>query len=503
MDSILPYLLTQASNVVDVAAALHIFYDEIPQYRADIGDVLGLLKQIGDLLYAVEGAIATSPNARTSPTLAMDLNIFTRGQYYTLVAFRKMMRDSRPTAFGRPSYAAAWNLMSLKMRDEGCAVHSRLRMYITFLSNIIEAIRRIINIAEMADIRVRLTGLLHAQTPISGPYRIFGTPLINHQVPPPPPHPAHGMPGAFPGDFPSPISPISTTSGPSVGDEFFPMMSNSPRPTTPFAAPAPHSRHWATKIFEAQPPRSVFRVRGPRTKCLGRDDATASENLRHNRYQEVARVPFSNGALLVRLYLRDADQRAKVLVTGSDQQRFDMLCSMPITGLKCVRKRSYVELHRINREYLRPELWASLSFSTSEAMKSQDSSVVAHGLDDYISPLDYESVEFTGMITSRTFLHVLRIYRDLSTNSVRLEASPLRGKFAGKPIWTAFVTQFIGSRTWMELHGNVVKLLDLRPYMFCDGYELPRSQSGRYILTFTETRDARSFYETFHGIRTS
>jgi hypothetical protein len=54
------------------------------------------------------------------------------------------------------------------------------------------------------------------------------------------------------------------------------------------------------------------------------------------------------------------------------------------------------------------------------------------------------------------------------------------------PIWTAFVTQFIGQKNWMKRVGRAtIQFRELRPYVFHPGYTLPRGPSGRYQLTFT------------------
>lgn len=54
------------------------------------------------------------------------------------------------------------------------------------------------------------------------------------------------------------------------------------------------------------------------------------------------------------------------------------------------------------------------------------------------------------------------------------------------PIWTAFVTQYIGRGNWMKRVGScTVQFRELHPYMFTDGYKLPKGPTGRYQLTFT------------------
>jgi hypothetical protein len=87
------------------------------------------------------------------------------------------------------------------------------------------------------------------------------------------------------------------------------------------------------------------------------------------------------------------------------------------------------------------------------------------------------------------------------------------------PIWTAFVTQYIGSKSWMRRVGSsTVQMRELHPYVFCEGYKPPKGASGRFELTFTNSEgmsasnppglnaddllDARDFMTVFPAIKT-
>ena len=113
-----------------------------------------------------------------------------------------------------------------------------------------------------------------------------------------------------------------------------------------------------------------------------------------------------------------------------------------------------------------------------------------------------EKIEFSCEISETPFLHHLRVYRDTDSGVVLFEATPRRGPLKSVPIWTAFVTQFVGDRSWMKKVGSTtVAFRHLHPYVFCEGYKLPKSSTGRYQLKFSASEDARNFIETFHGIR--
>jgi hypothetical protein len=93
--------------------------------------------------------------------------------------------------------------------------------------------------------------------------------------------------------------------------------------------------------------------------------------------------------------------------------------------------------------------------------------------------------EITGVADKR-YLHALRIYIDHDSGCVRFEATPRRGALKTVTIWTAFVTQYIGHRGWMSRVGSsTIQFGELHPYVFCDGYRVPKGSTGKYQLTFT------------------
>lgn len=95
-------------------------------------------------------------------------------------------------------------------------------------------------------------------------------------------------------------------------------------------------------------------------------------------------------------------------------------------------------------------------------------------------------------ITDGRYLHALRIYRDKDSGCVRFEVTARRGPLRTIPIWTAFVTKYIGHRSWMKREGpSTIQFGELHPYVFCDGYRVTRGASGRYQLTFTTPEGKR------------
>jgi hypothetical protein len=83
-------------------------------------------------------------------------------------------------------------------------------------------------------------------------------------------------------------------------------------------------------------------------------------------------------------------------------------------------------------------------------------------------------------------VHAFRVYLDDDSGCVRFEATARRGPRKNIPIWTAFVTRYVGRHDWMRRVGTyTVQFRELRPYVFCDGYKVPKGATGKYELKFS------------------
>lgn len=132
-----------------------------------------------------------------------------------------------------------------------------------------------------------------------------------------------------------------------------------------------------------------------------------------------------------------------------------------------------------------------LFYSTFVAMKHQDQRQVPHGnLLDYLE-LSGEGGEhevFGGEIKDGELRHALRLFKDRSSGVVRLEASALRGPMKDVPLWTAFITRYVGDPDWVcNERGGLVSLAAVRPppYILHAGYQPPRRGTDEYLLHFT------------------
>jgi hypothetical protein len=90
-------------------------------------------------------------------------------------------------------------------------------------------------------------------------------------------------------------------------------------------------------------------------------------------------------------------------------------------------------------------------------------------------------------ITDTKYLHAFRVFRDEASGCVRFEATARRGPRKSIPIWTAFVTQYIGHKSWMKKVGPAtIQFRELHPYIFNEVYRLPKGPTNKYQLTFSK-----------------
>ena len=103
-----------------------------------------------------------------------------------------------------------------------------------------------------------------------------------------------------------------------------------------------------------------------------------------------------------------------------------------------------------------------------------------------------ETVRLTTMVRDGAMLHRLQILEDRMSGVVRLEASASRGPLQDVPIWTAFVTMYVGNPKWAKLDddGFRVQLVTVQPpaYVFCSDYEVPLHEDGGMLLRFISQR---------------
>lgn len=211
----------------------------------------------------------------------------------------------------------------------------------------------------------------------------------------------------------------------------------------------------------------------------------------------------------MRMYLRAEDSRARILCKTLSSSGGSIYRCLPLNTLEIHRSDSSLQLCRRNRSGPELELWANLKFTTMErmvlffctflALRSQDSGKPIRQIQDH--ELVGEKEIFGGKIVDDHYLHALRVFRDRNSKAVRLQASAMTGELARTPIWTAFITHHIVSRSWLCRAGpKLVYLRDLRRVSFTSEYTPQTTARGEHVLSFTSERDAIGFMETIRDL---
>ncbi|KAF2133226.1 hypothetical protein P153DRAFT_372890 [Dothidotthia symphoricarpi CBS 119687] len=543
-------LLEYAKEAEDTASGLHVFLGEIPQFRKDITGYIAELFAISNALHVLHEALEPAHYGRYSGRILKDLEVCLPSLGHTLDDVRDMFskkngsRHAAPGAFpGTPPYTLIWQDALADMKAQGISFPVRLELFRTYLQGMEDALKGEEDEEEILQIRARLSKLLKNQEPLDSYFSRLSTNghSGSHAKTPKPASPKVSRPNIerystypayshIPPPAPAPPPPqfsqlgIAPTWGGVIGDIPFvpPPVPEIPQSPT-YSTASSHSfsthstdsgeavAHWSMKIFDGRHSSTPFHTLGDATVCLGRDEPRVIEMLDDDRFERVLELPFEATNVWVRLYWRSDDSRARILFLTMDPTGRRMRYCFPLTGLKVIRSESCLQLCRVNRKDGQLDLWARLRFTLYErmvlfyctvvAMKRQDQSGIADGLEDFFTP--GERIEFSGEITDSRYLHAFRIYRDEDSGCVRFEATPRRGPLKTIPIWTAFVTQHIRNGHWMKRVGNAtIQFRDLHPYVFCEGYKVPKGSTGRYQLTFTTPEDARNFVERFHRIKT-
>jgi hypothetical protein len=105
---------------------------------------------------------------------------------------------------------------------------------------------------------------------------------------------------------------------------------------------------------------------------------------------------------------------------------------------------------------------------------------------------------FASETTDGRYLHAFRVYYDTDSGCVRFEATARRGPLNTIPIWTAFVTPYVGRGDWMKRVGpDTIQFEKLHPYVFSDSYRLPKGSTGKYRLSFTSSEGILSSFSLY------
>ncbi|PYH77270.1 hypothetical protein BO82DRAFT_424378 [Aspergillus uvarum CBS 121591] len=524
-------LRTSADNAEDVAAGFRLFRDPLPEHSTEITSLIADLYAISTSLKNLEDLTRNRNYRRNLHAVQPDLELVRASLKYTLedvVDFFGDLEARRGSS--REVYKRTWVDLCTFFREESQdSLSTRLAKYKAFLSDL-EALMKG-NAPDdrlMSALRRNLKGLLVQQESqvashlgslsLSSPSSSSsssssntsgepGSPVSDRR-----PRTRRSYERARPSHL-GPQSPTSASSGtfsdipPSAPDA-----PGSPSTTTATSQSTDSSvlgEHWARRVFLDDHTQTPIPYVGESSKCLGEPKSNPKAWLDGEGFEELLQLAFNSETdLRVCFYLRDEDHRARIVCKARRSARSNEYFILPLNMLEIVRVGSCLQLCRRRRGGSELVLWANLKFSTIEqmviffctflALRSQDSGrpVTVESIRDY--ELAQEEELFGGQIVDDDFLHALRVYRDEVSGAVRLQASVHKGELKRSPVWTAFITDHIGTRGWIRRpEPKVVVLKEIRRSIFTfPDYTPPQTTRGEHVLKFTHRSDAQGFYET-------
>ncbi|KAI6798731.1 hypothetical protein KC361_g3226 [Hortaea werneckii] len=477
-------LVRLAYSAEDVATRLRNFRNGLTGQDARITASISKLFAISSLLQQLDEAQNDRDQGPSFYRIRDDVSIIIPSLERTLQDSLEMVARSQ----NRPS-EVAWDDMQFQMsQEEGLGLHERLALYHDFL--------RAQSSILAAPSTPRVPGIRAPARPVRSPSSPSEySDQWDYSVRPPPLAPE------------VPISPTFTSISSQSLDSSQTSYSSDPYYYLPTVA-----IHWSSEIFDGRHPETSFRdsyYLRERSTCFGNPDPDALRNLTEDGFVRAFQLPFEGNQLRVRLYWRPVDSRARILIMTKGRFGEDLCFCMPIVNLKVIRNLSSLQLCRARRDGTY-DMWARLNFETYErmvvfyntfvAMKHQDSREIPHEnlLDHLELRCDGGEYEiFGGAIKHGELRHALRLFKDRSSGVVRLEASALRGPMRDVPLWTAFVTRYVGDPDWALYEpGGLVSLAAVRPrlYVFLSGYGPPHRGRDEYLLDFVTSEGKKLLF---------
>ncbi|KAJ5158606.1 uncharacterized protein N7500_008257 [Penicillium coprophilum] len=303
-----------------------------------------------------------------------------------------------------------------------------------------------------------------------------------------------------------PMSPSSGTSSefpPSV-----PEIPTSPHTSTTSRSSAPDviKEHWAKETFGSNSTSTPLPSVRERSYCRGEPQLGIKQWIKDEGFEELLQLSLNDESdMRVSFYLRRLDHRVRILCREPHRTRPSDYYCLPLNLLEILRDGSCLRLCR-RKHGTQLILWTQLKFTTLEdmvlfhntflALRSQDAGHVIGEIIDH--ELDHEDEIYAATITDDDYVHALRVYKDLVTGAVRLQASVYLGEMKHTPVWTAFVTHNLGKRSWLKSYDSrTVIVRDIKPVVFIsmDDYTSPQTPQGHHVLEFERSSDARMFLE--------
>ncbi|KAJ5888010.1 hypothetical protein N7495_008051 [Penicillium taxi] len=527
-------LRASVEQVEDVAAGFNTFRAPLPEYKTEITGLISDLYAISASLTSLDDLSKESSLRRNWPLIHSDLELVLSSLRYTikdiLVYFNNLNGRTAPE-----EYRTAWVLMSRFFWDEARprqSLSARLATYKTVLRDLRDILqKKTHHNPDLAIYRENLRNLDAVQEKRLAP-RFSRTPLGRNpssgdRYGPEPVSPVDDRPRRRrsyerprPKHQTSPLSPLSPSSGgfsdvPPVAPEApSSPLTESTSATTTTTTQSTHEAieyHWIKEIFtRPQPDPLELATVSEKAACFGDPHPGIKQWLQEQGFEQLLQLEFNDEAnLTVYFYLRERDHRVRIVLKFPRRGRSSEYFCLPLNMLEVVRDRNgcILRLCRRRRSGTELVLWASLKFATIEnqvsffssflALRSQDAGHPVEDIRDY--ELEGEEELYGGLILDDDYTHALRVYQDNGTGAVRMQASIYKGEMERTPVWTAFITQYLGTRGWLkEYDSRTVLVRTLKPIILMspDYYNPPLTNRGEWILKFKTRSDADSFLET-------
>ncbi|KAH7045863.1 hypothetical protein B0J12DRAFT_143357 [Macrophomina phaseolina] len=509
-------LLDLSKEAEDVASGLQIFVDTVPGYDRDFLAHISALFAISAELRRLDELISQRSHRRAAAKVTYELDLLCSSMEMTLDAVNSDLFSVR----GQASPRRAYEHLCMHFGREGRSFSGRLVAYQDLAVGLCDIVQGDGMIEDLDEVAAVVKGLKARQLTLDtdkyrSPQAQPRIPSIRPSLRPNPPY-VPQSPNTSSDDWDSdemfaypptaPQAPLSPAFSNSSFETYYSI------PTSPsLDSNASYSPiHWANKIFDGMHAMTPFRGNlGQPTRCLGRDIPDAVNRLCAEGFLKVVEQPFDAADAFVRLYWRPSDHRARILFLTKDRLGRRYRHCIPLTLLNIRRVGTCLQLSRGNQYDGRLDLWANLRFTfyermvlffcTAVALKRQDAVDSPLQVEDYFQ--NGEDTEFAAEIEDDRYLHAFRVFKDTNTGAVRFEATARRGPMQKTPIWTAFVTQYIGLKGWMRRVGpKIISLSALHPYVFCDNYLPPKGRDGHFELRFKLRQDCEDFLAIFPTI---
>ncbi|KAI9734505.1 MAG: hypothetical protein M1834_002105 [Cirrosporium novae-zelandiae] len=502
--------LAEAENAQDCGSGFGVFLSRLPDQAAELTALIAEFFAISSALRKLDDLIQRSRIGQSR--IQEDIRLVIPSLSYTLKDVTDYFADLNAGAsfitVGR--YRQIWQEISKSVREESDnTLCQRLRKYRVFIDELCFVVRgEPVNQRFLIDTRATIRAWLNRQE-----YHQPIEPLALDTRPPPADavrrQQSYERQRPQPQPLPrSPQSPYSPHSPPPINLNF-----NYVPPFVPDAPGSPtfsntsdnwssssisgNSDHWVTTIFRDNRSSTPLPREALTSACYDNYAPGVVARLNEEGWVHILQISFAGGGLDMRLYYNYSDRRTRIVcrMTRPSGQR-----------VFYYRTASSLTLHRGGGSMLQlclrsdRSLWANLVFSTYELMVLFHCTFLGLCGEDrhcFIDPkhceLKGEEELYGGQISDNGFRHALRIFRDGDSQGIRLEASILEKDLLRVPVWTAFITNLVPSKTWLrKVTSKVVRLQELKVHVFSEEYEA-RSVNGATELSFVSSNDAKSF----------